>query len=78
MNSSTSDDQSGEEELKCFSSGRIVRTSNSDLPYKAILTSGQNAEAERAFATMREAEAFIRRNMPRPRARSTSWDQRRA
>ena len=55
--------------------GRIVRTSDPELPYKAILTHDQCAETECAFATMREAEAFIRRNTPRPKARSTFWDR---
>lgn len=55
--------------------GRIVCTSDLALPYKAILTHDQCAETERSFATMREAEAFIRRNTPLPRARSTFWDR---
>ena len=54
--------------------GRIVRT-HGDLPYTAILTHDQCAETEFSFATMREAEAFIRRNTPRPKARSTFWDR---
>ena len=49
--------------------GRIVRTSDTRLPYKAILTHDQCAETECSFASMREAEAFIRRNTPRPKAR---------
>ena len=53
--------------------GRIVRTSDA-LPYKAILTHDQCAETECSFATMREAEAFIRRNTPVPAARSTLRD----
>jgi hypothetical protein len=55
--------------------GRIVRTADANLPYKAILTHDQCAETECSFATMREAEAFISRNTPRPRPRSTFWDQ---
>ena len=55
--------------------GRIVRTADADLPYKAILTHDECAETECAFATMRDAEAFIRRNTPRPQARSTFWDR---
>ena len=55
--------------------GRIERTSDPDLPYKAILTHDQCAETESSFATMREAEAFIRRNTPRPKARGTFWDR---
>jgi hypothetical protein len=55
--------------------GRIVRTLHSDRPYKAILTHDQCAETDCSFATMREAEAYIRRNTPRPKARSTFWDR---
>jgi len=55
--------------------GRIVRTSDPDRPYKAILTHDECAETECAFATMREAEAYVRRNTPRPKARSKFWDR---
>lgn len=55
--------------------GRIVRTTDADLPYKVILTHDQSADTECSFATMREAEAFIRRNTPRPKAHSTFWDR---
>ena len=55
--------------------GRIVRTTDARLPYKAILTHDQCAETDCSFATMREAEAFIGRNTPRPQPRSTFWDR---
>ena len=55
--------------------GRIVRTEDPYLPYRAILTHDECAETECAFATMREAEAFITRNTPRPKPRSTFWDR---
>lgn len=55
--------------------GRIVHSSDAQLPYKAVLTHDECAETEYSFATMREAEAFIRRNTPRPKARSTFWDR---
>jgi hypothetical protein len=55
--------------------GRIVRTSDAARPYRAILTHDQCAETECSFGSMREAEAFIRRNTPRPKARSTFWDR---
>jgi hypothetical protein len=55
--------------------GRIVRTSDADRPYTAILTHDQCAETQCSFASMREAEAFIRRNTPRPKPRSTFWDR---
>jgi hypothetical protein len=55
--------------------GRIMHISDADLPYKAVLTHDECAETERSFSTMREAEAFIRRNTPRPKARNTFWDR---
>jgi hypothetical protein len=55
--------------------GRIVHAADGDLPYKAILTHDECAETACSFATMREAEDFIRRNTPRPKARSTFWDR---
>ena len=73
----TSDKDSFEEEGGHMSSrfGRIVYDSNAELPYRAILTHDECAETERSFATMNEAEAFIRRNTPRPKPRSTFWDR---
>jgi hypothetical protein len=55
--------------------GRVVRTSDPDRPYTAILTHDQCAETKSSFATMREAEDFIRRNTPRPKPRGTFWDR---
>ena len=55
--------------------GRVVQTLDADLPYKAILTLETGETTEHPFATMQEAEAFIRRNTPRPPARSTTYDQ---
>lgn len=55
--------------------GRIVRTPTSALPYKVILCHHGRADTERTFATMREAEAFIRRNTPLPAVRCTLYDR---
>jgi hypothetical protein len=55
--------------------GRIVHTPGSDLPYKAILTHDVGDDTERDFATMREAEAFIKRNTPVPTAHRTTYDR---
>ena len=55
--------------------GRIVQTPGADLPYKAVLTLETGETTEHGFATMQEAEAFIRRNTPRPPARSTTYDR---
>jgi hypothetical protein len=54
--------------------GRIISTPDGDLPYKVILSHHGSADTERPFASMRAAEAYIRRNTPRPAARSTSRD----
>ena len=56
-------------------SGYIVQTPGADLPYKVVLTHHGRAESTQSFATMREAEAFIRRNTPVPAPRSTLRDQ---
>ena len=47
---------------------RLVRTPDADEPYKVVLTHDGSAETAHAFATMRDAEAFIRRNTPVPPA----------
>lgn len=49
-------------------SGRVTRGTGT-LPYVAILTHHGSEATEHAFATMREAEAFIRRNTPAPDAK---------
>jgi hypothetical protein len=55
--------------------GRIVRTPGSDLPYKVVMSHCGRAETECGFATMREAEAFIRRNTPVPALPRTLYDR---
>lgn len=55
--------------------GVVVSTPGSDMPFKAVLTHDAGDRTGRAFATMREAEAFIRRNTPRPALRSTLLDR---
>ena len=46
--------------------GRIISTPDGELPYKVILSHHGSADTERVFASMRAAEAYIRRNTPRP------------
>ena len=48
------------------SSGRIVRVPGAELPYTVILTRLHLVDLSRSFRTMREAEAFVRRNTPVP------------
>ena len=70
------DKQSWDDEGGHMSStaGRIVGTPDARMPYKVILTLESGETTEHAVATMREAEAFIRRNTPRPPTRSTTYD----
>jgi len=57
-------------------SGRVVHTLGSKLPYKVVLFPSVLPGTEPRFATMREAEAFIRRSTPVPaRALSDLYDR---
>ena len=51
--------------------GRVTRVPGAELPYVAVLAHHGGDATEHGFATMREAEAFIRRNTP-PRGRALS------
>jgi hypothetical protein len=55
--------------------GRIVQSPGADLPYKVILSHDGSRDTDHAFATMREAEAFIKRNTPVPAAPRTTYDR---
>jgi hypothetical protein len=44
--------------------GRVTRVAGAELPYVAILAHHGSDATEHGFATMREAEAFIKRNTP--------------
>ena len=46
--------------------GRIMRVPDAKLPYLVVLTHQGSEATEHSFATMREAEAFIKRNTPVP------------
>ena len=54
--------------------GRIVSSPGTGLPFTAIMTREDGSTFEVAFATMGDAEAFIRRNTPSPSRRSTTYD----
>ena len=47
--------------------GQVVQRIGADLPFVAILSHDGGEQTEHAFMTMREAEAFIKRNTPVPR-----------
>jgi hypothetical protein len=54
----------------------VSYTAQAALPYQAVMTRAQGQPLYRSFATMREAEAFIRRNTPVPaRTLSTLYDR---
>lgn len=55
-------------------SGRIIRSPGAGLPFTAVMTREDGGTFEATFATMGEAEAFVRRNTPSPRVRSTTYD----
>ncbi|HEV2596468.1 MAG TPA: hypothetical protein VGU01_14850 [Sphingomicrobium sp.] len=56
--------------------GRVMRVPGADLAYLVVLSHHGSEPTEHAFATMREAEAFIKRNTPVPGARlSTTYDR---
>jgi hypothetical protein len=56
--------------------GCVTRVSGADLPYVVVLSHHQSETTEHSFATMREAEAFIRRNTPVPgRTLSALYDR---
>ena len=55
--------------------GVIVSTPGSEMPYKVVLTHDVGEPTEHAFSTMQGAEAFIRRNTPRPAARCSLLDR---
>ena len=47
-------------------SGRVRHDPGADLPFVVRLTRPEGEPTEHHFATMREAEAFIKRNTPVP------------
>lgn len=54
---------------------RVVHTPGCDMPYKVVLTSQAGDRTDHPFATIREAEEFIRRNTNLPIARSAMFDR---
>ena len=55
--------------------GRVVRTPTKTKPYKVVLEHEGAADTEQAVETIREGEALIRRETPRPPKRDTSRDR---
>jgi hypothetical protein len=56
--------------------GRVRRVADAALPYVAVLSHHASEATEHGFATMREAEAFIKRNTPPPgRSLSALYDR---
>jgi len=50
-------------------SGLVVSTPGAELPYKVLLRHAGLPDTEHPFRTIRQCEAFIRRNTPRPLTR---------
>jgi hypothetical protein len=48
------------------SAGRVIHVADADLPFVVVLDHDGSEATEHGFATMREAEAFIKRNTPVP------------
>ena len=44
--------------------GRVTHVAGAELPYLVVLTHHGSEATEHSFATMRDAEAFIKRNTP--------------
>lgn len=61
----TSDNEGGH---MSATAGRVTHSPSAKLPYVVILQRHLSEATEHHFATMREAEAFIRRNTPVPGA----------
>ena len=59
--------------MSCIA-GRIVSTPGDVQPFKAIMSREDGEIFERSFQNMEDAEAFVRRNTPRPLDRSTTYD----
>jgi hypothetical protein len=56
--------------------GRVMQVAGADLPYVVTLTHPGSEATEHSFATIREAEAFIKRNSPAPgNALSSLYDR---
>ena len=56
--------------------GRVMRKPEAEFPYVVTLSHHLSETTEHSFATMREAEAFIKRNTPVPGAvLSTTYDR---
>ena len=68
-NAAKGDDEGGH--MSC-TSGRIVCSPSTGMPFTAVMTREDGGTFEVSFATMGEAEAFVRRNTPAPAARSTT------
>lgn len=56
--------------------GRVTYVAGAELPYVVVLSHQDSEATEHDFATMREAEAFVKRNTPVPGAAlSTTYDR---
>lgn len=74
-----SDEESWDNEgghMSC-TSGRIVSVrASGQQKFRVIMSREGGESSQHVFNTMREAEAFVSRNTPRPPARATTYDHR--
>lgn len=55
--------------------GRVVQTPTKKQPYKVVLEHESSGDTEQGVETMREGEALIKEETPRPAKRDTSRDR---
>jgi hypothetical protein len=55
--------------------GRVVQTPAERKPYKVVLEHEAGKDTEHAVSTMREGEALIAQETPKPPERDTTRDQ---
>ena len=55
--------------------GHVVQTPKEEQPYKVVLEHESGEDTEQAVSTMREGEALIRDETPKPAPRDASRDE---
>jgi hypothetical protein len=63
------------EPVACITA-RVVLTSTGQLPYRVVVSRDGKEYSGHSFATMQEAETFIRQSLPAPAPRSTLYDRK--
>jgi hypothetical protein len=76
-NAKSRDSEAGRSQMSA-TCGRIVRTPGKEKPYKVMLEHEEGGETEHPVSTMKEGEALIKRETPRPAKRDTARDHERS